>query len=239
MVNDPGADPRPGRAARRPDRRRSPRSARFEDLRENVRVDLEADARELSRPQGGHRHPRAARQPARSDRRGVRSRLLRDGVLGPGTLPPNEESSRLAVDPQGGRAAAAARLVPRERVVPERIVKPDGPVYQEFCAAFTSPRIGQILFGLIADQLDGTPTLIIRGRGHRPASRRGAEPASPTITTPYTRGEVLVEQGQTIGEEQLILLRLEHDAAVARARFRRPGPARCSGSSRWSPRSSS
>src|SRR5205823_11717498 len=34
-----------------------------------------------------------------------------------------------------------------------------------------------------------------------------------------TRGEVLVEQGQTIGEEQLILLRLEHDAAVASLGF--------------------
>ena len=30
---------------------------------------------------------------------------------------------------------------------------------------------------------------------------------------------MLVEQGQTIGEEQLILLRLEHDAAIAALGF--------------------
>ena len=145
---------------------------------------LEARARGLRRAQGGHRHPRAARQAARvrSPRRS--QPLLRDGVLGPGTLPPNEESSRHPVDPHS-RASRRhlARLVPRDRVVPERIVKPDGPVFQEFCAAFTSPRIGQILFGLIADQLDGTPTLTFEAEATAQL-REEARAASPTITTP-------------------------------------------------------
>ena len=35
----------------------------------------------------------------------------------------------------------------------------------------------------------------------------------------YKRGEVLVEAGQKIGDEQLILLRLEHEAAMGELRF--------------------
>src|SRR5262249_13425083 len=51
--------------------------------------------------------------------------LFRDGILGPGTMPPNEEASRLLSIRGAGQAITEARLVPRERVVPERIIKPD------------------------------------------------------------------------------------------------------------------
>ena len=50
---------------------------------------------------------------------------------------------------------------------------------------------------------------------------------------------MLVEQGQTIGEEQLILLRMEHEAAIACADLRRAGADGPWGSSPSSPRSSS
>src|SRR5262249_44644842 len=46
-------------------------------------------------------------------------------------------------------------------------------------------------------------------------TREDARRSVPDHFDKYTRGEVLVEQGDTIGEEQLILLRLEHDAAMA------------------------
>ena len=36
-------------------------SSRFEDLRRNLRDELEAETRELSRPEGRHRHARTAR----------------------------------------------------------------------------------------------------------------------------------------------------------------------------------
>src|SRR4029077_2882741 len=49
--------------------------------------------------------------------------------------------------------------------------------------------------------------------------REEARNSVPDHYDPYTRGEVLVEEGQLIGEEQLILLRLEHDAAVAELGF--------------------
>ena len=153
-------DPRPGRSARRSDRRPSPRRRRFEDLRETVRttwklkpeifLDIKAATDTPERRDNLHAQIAAAFRP-----------LLRDGVLGPGTLPPQRGIQPDAVDSQRGRAAGLKPgRSPRERVVPERIVKPDGPVYQEFCSAFTTPRIGQILFSLIADQLDSQPTLL-------------------------------------------------------------------------------
>lgn len=144
--------------------------------------------------------------------------LLRDGVLGPDTLPANEDASRLLSIRKVGDPVKAARLVPRDRVVPERIRKADGPVYQEFCSVFTPPRIGQILFGLIANQLDSTPTLKYEAEATA-RLREDARNQVPDHYDPYARGEVLVDQGQTIGEEQLILLRLEHEAALSELRF--------------------
>ncbi len=139
--------------------------------------------------------------------------LIRDGILGTGSLPPNEDASLNLSIRQPKEPRSLARLVPRDRVIPERMIKPDGPVYQEFCKAFTSPRIGQILFGLIANRLDGTPTLAYEAQTTA-ALREEARARVADHFDTFRRGDVLVEQGQTIGEEQLILLRLEHDAAV-------------------------
>jgi putative nucleotidyltransferase with HDIG domain len=144
--------------------------------------------------------------------------LLRDGVLGPSTLPPNEEAHRQLSVRQAGEPRSAARLVARVRVVPERIVKPDGPVYQEFCSTFSSPRVGQVLFGLIANQLDTVATLSFEAEATALFREEARNRVADHFDT-YTRGEVLVEEGQTIGEEQLILLRLEHNASMAELGF--------------------
>ena len=104
-------------------------------------------------------------------------------------------------------------------MVPERIVKPDGPVYQEFCSAFTSPRIGQILFGLIANQLDSTPTLKYEAEATAALREEARNQRPRPFRHLYAAARCWSKQGQTIGEEQLILLRLEHDAAVAELGF--------------------
>src|SRR4051794_31844561 len=52
--------------------------------------------------------------------------LVRDGVLGPDTLPRNEEASRNLSVRQAGQKPSDAHFVPRERVVPERIAQPTG-----------------------------------------------------------------------------------------------------------------
>ena len=60
LVNDPAPDPRAGRAARRPDRRGREIGSTGRPARKCA-IGLEADVRELSRPQGGHRYARAPR----------------------------------------------------------------------------------------------------------------------------------------------------------------------------------
>jgi putative nucleotidyltransferase with HDIG domain len=193
------------------------KSTRLEGLHENVRsvwkltpesyLDLKAATDTPERRDNLHAQIATAFAP-----------LLRDGVLGPDALPANEESSRLLSIRKAAEPVKAARLVQRDRVVPERIVKPEGIVYQEFCSAFTTPRIGQILFGLIANQLDSTATLKYQAEATAQL-REEARNQVPDHYDPYGRGEVLVDQGQTIGEEQFILLRLEHDEALAELGF--------------------
>src|SRR5262249_14668903 len=134
------------------------KSARFEDLRDTLRaawrlrpenfLDLKAATDTPERRDTLHAQIAAAFAP-----------IARNGVVGPGTLPPNEESSRTVSIRLKEEPRSQARPVPRDRVVPERMIRHDGPVYRESCAAFTSPRIGPILFSLIADRLDRTPTL--------------------------------------------------------------------------------
>ncbi|AMV36714.1 7TM receptor with intracellular HD hydrolase [Planctomyces sp. SH-PL62] len=144
--------------------------------------------------------------------------LLDAGVLGPGALPRNEESSRTLSVRDVGQAADEARIFPRERVVPERIVKPDGAVARDFIAAFTPSRVGETLFQLVADRLDGRPTLTF-DQEETARLRELARDAVGERYDPFREGQVLVEQGQAIGEEQLILLRMEHDTAIAELTF--------------------
>ncbi len=140
--------------------------------------------------------------------------LARDGILGAGSLPPSEESSRtLSVRPKG-EPPSQAREVPRDRVIPERMAKPEGVISQEFRGAFPSPEVGQTLFSRIADKFDGTSTLTYQAE-ETAAAREAARQAVPDHYDTYSHGDVLVEQGDTIGEEQLILLRLEHERALA------------------------
>jgi len=138
--------------------------------------------------------------------------LLENGVLGPEALPRNEESSSMLAIHNVGQPWSDSRLVPRERVVPERIVKPGGPAQHDFVSAFTMPRTGEVLFQLVADRIDSRPTLT-----HEPeVTARLRNEARARVNEhfdTFTKGDVLVEQGQAIGEEQLILLRMEHEAA--------------------------
>ena len=154
--------------------------------------------------------------------------IIRDGVLGYDTLPRHEESSRfLSVHaPAPNPNPTDAHVVQRERVVPERISKPEGPVARDFAAAFPGPGVGPLLFGLIADKLAGMPTLTYEDQ-RTSRLRDQARARVREIFETYRRGDLLVEQDQTVGVEQLILLRMEHDKANAlldvAARARRMG----------------
>jgi putative nucleotidyltransferase with HDIG domain len=193
------------------------KTTRFDELRENVRANWKLT------PEAYLDLKAATDTPERRDNLRVQiaaafAPLIRDGVLGPGTLPDNEDSSRQLAIRTADQPREQARLVARERVVPERILKPESPVNQEFCGAFTTPRIGQTLLQLIARHLDSAATL----KFEADATAQLREQAKASVADHfdiYSRGEVLVDEGQLIGEDQLILLRLEHEAALSELRF--------------------
>ncbi len=187
------------------------RSKRFEDVPETVRnswklkpesyLDIKAATDTPQRRDNLHAQLLKAFVP-----------LLADGVLGPEALPRNEDASPLLAIHTLGHSASTSRLVPRERVVPERIVKPGGLVYRDFVSVFTTPRLGETLFQLVADRIDGRPTLSYEPEVTARLRDEARSHVGEHFDT-YTKGDVLVEQGQAIGEEQLILLRMEHEAA--------------------------
>ncbi|MFO0892260.1 MAG: HDIG domain-containing protein [Isosphaeraceae bacterium] len=189
------------------------KAARLEDVPESVRATWKL------RPETFLDIKAATDTPERRDDLHVRIQkafapLLSTGVLGPEALPRTEEASAVLAVHNVNEPPEEARQVPRERVVPERIVKPGGPVYRDFVEAFTNPHLGEVLFQLVADKVDSRPTL-----SYEPeitaSLRQAARAAVGEKFDTFKRGEVLVEQGQAIGEEQLILLRMEHGQAAA------------------------
>jgi putative nucleotidyltransferase with HDIG domain len=145
--------------------------------------------------------------------------LIRDGVLGYDALPRSEESSRTLSVRTIDQDPREAHLVPRERVVPERVAKPNGSVYQAFLKAFTTPRVADTVFRLVAEKLAGSPSLTYE-ETYTNQLREEARNRVQEIYDTYHRGDPLVDQDQAITEDQLILLRMEHDTTNARMTFR-------------------
>jgi cyclic-di-AMP phosphodiesterase PgpH len=152
--------------------------------------------------------------------------LIRDGVLGPDVLPRHEEGSRELSIHLVGEPKEKAHIVPRDRVMRERLDKPENPVGKAFIAAFNPPSLGLGLFTLIADRLAGKPTLAFE-EPYTNKLREAARKAVADVNEVHSRGELLVEQGQEIDDEQLQLLREEHGVAnkamTVSARARRAG----------------
>ena len=138
--------------------------------------------------------------------------LIRDGVLGPDVLPRHEEGSRDLSIRLANQPREQAHIVPRDRVMRERLDKPENSVGKEFIAAFNPPSLGQGLFTLIADRLAGKPTLTFE-ESYTNKRREDARKAVADVNEVHLRGELLVEQGQEIGPEQLLLLQEEHEVA--------------------------
>jgi putative nucleotidyltransferase with HDIG domain len=158
----------------------------------------------------------ASDTPERSDdlRRRIKAAfdpLIHDGVLASEVLPRHEESRELLVH-LVGETREKSHPVTRERVSRERLDKPESHVGRDFIAAFTPPSLGQGLFTLIADRLAGKPTLAF-DEPYTNKLRETARRSVADVNEIHSRGELLVEQGQEIGEEQLLLLREEHDVA--------------------------
>ncbi len=144
--------------------------------------------------------------------------ILRDGILGPNSLPRQEEGSRTFLVRQVNQEPNEARPVSLDRVLRERIIREDGPVYGEFVSAFANPRLGQELFALVADKLGGTPTLSFDERTTN-EQREAARNRIADIYNEYKKGDVLVEQGKEITPEHMLLLKKEHATAEASLTF--------------------
>lgn len=140
--------------------------------------------------------------------------LVRDGVLGPNVLPRPEEASLLLAVRAPGQTPAASHRVARDRVLPERVARLDGPVAQDFIGSFPAPQLGKTLFRLVAEKLAGTPTLRYEELATTQA-RQEARNAVGDVYDTFRRGDVLVLQDQEITEEHLVLLRMEHGQANA------------------------
>ena len=140
--------------------------------------------------------------------------LIRDGILGADVFTKTEEPNRVLSVRAAGEPYAKAHQVPRERVIRERLDKVDGPVGRDFVAAFNPPSLGKDLFNLIADRLAGLPTLSYE-EGFTNQLREQARASVPDKYDTWRRNELLVPQGQEIGEDQLPLLKEEHAAALA------------------------
>lgn len=171
----------------------------FDDLREAC--DTEARRRDL------HRRIDLALAP-----------ILRDGLLGTSALPPQEDAVvevdvRSKAEPEKG-----FHRVPRDRVETLHIVKPDESTGKEFIAAFSSPELGKTIFGLAANRLAAIPTLSYLD-GPTTEAREIARAGVQDVFDMYRRGEVLVDQGEEINEEQLVLLKLEHETEVKRLKI--------------------
>jgi cyclic-di-AMP phosphodiesterase PgpH len=143
---------------------------------------------------------------------------IRDGVLGPDTLPRHEEASRTLAVHLAGRPSTETHPVARERITRERVARPDAPVGVEFLAVFQPVSLGQTLFALVADKLAGTPTLSYEEKLTNQA-REAARNQQQDVYETYSKGDVLVEQDQEISEEQLALLRLEHETGISALAF--------------------
>jgi putative nucleotidyltransferase with HDIG domain len=139
--------------------------------------------------------------------------LIRDGVLGPQALPISEESSSMLSIRSTEDPAGSYRSVARREVESLRIGKADEPVGKAFIASFASPETGRTLWSLIAEKLVGSPTLIYQDALTLKA-RQEAQRSVKDLFDVYRRGEVLVEQGEEISEEQLLLLWMEHETAL-------------------------
>ncbi|HEV3122446.1 MAG TPA: HDIG domain-containing protein [Isosphaeraceae bacterium] len=140
--------------------------------------------------------------------------IIRDGALGPDTLPPNEEASRTLAVHMVDQPTSQAHTVARERITPERLARPDAPLGVEFIALFQPAQLGQTLFSLIAEKLAGTPTLTYEEKLTTQV-RETIRNQLPPVYETYRKGDLLVAQGQEITSDQLALLRLEHETAVS------------------------
>lgn len=138
--------------------------------------------------------------------------LAANGVLGPDTLPKEEQSRPRVRVHQRGEPLDAWRVVERDLIMQERILKPDGAVARQFAGAFTNPQLGQRFFSLVVERLVSTPTLTFEEKLTK-QERDAASSSVQVAYRDYQRGDVLVNQGEVITNDHINVLKIEHETA--------------------------
>jgi cyclic-di-AMP phosphodiesterase PgpH len=127
------------------------------------------------------------------------------GVLDPAAVPPDPQRETVSVEIFGPLPNSATRFASLNDVLLPELASPKGPLAKRIEFAF--PKGGSSLFGLIVPRLK--PTLEYdpdRSRENREIRWNQVETVEDTIN----QGTLIVEQGQTINEDALRLLREEH-----------------------------
>jgi cyclic-di-AMP phosphodiesterase PgpH len=135
----------------------------------------------------------------------VFQRTIDLGILDPGALPPDPQRETVAVEIFGPTPNLPPRYAKIEEVLMPELAKPTGPLAKRLEEAF--PRGGSTLFGLIVPRLK--PTLdydVERSRQNHRIRWDQVEEVQDTIN----QGTLIVQQGQTINEDALRLLKEEH-----------------------------
>ncbi len=115
------------------------KAARFDDIRDTVRMTWKLRPEVFAEIKPAVATP-AAREALHAQLVAAFRPLARDGILGAGTLPAERGVEPHAVDPRRRASPGPSPGWSRERVIPERMAKPEGPVYQD--SAARSPRRG-------------------------------------------------------------------------------------------------
>ena len=175
----PGADPRPRRPARATSSTPSPRPRpstpcpRPSAPGSSPRPSSTTSARPATPP--------SATRTSAADRPGVRAPDPRRRAR-PRHPPPHEEGQPLPLGPPRRPARDEAHLVPRDRVMRERLDKPENPVGKRVHRRRSTPALGQGLFTLIADRWPARRRSSSTERHDQQAPRGGPQRPSPTST---------------------------------------------------------
>lgn len=140
--------------------------------------------------------------------------IIRNGLLSIAPLPRQYQNARTFSVIRDGQSPLESRAVPIDNLLHERLFRKESDFYRHFVSSFRPPELGQRLFDLILPKLAQIATLTY----DEPATNLARDEARsnvPEVFDQFKRGDLIVEQGQTIDNENLELLKLEHEAFVS------------------------
>lgn len=133
--------------------------------------------------------------------------LKEKGILEADEVPSNKHRTTPIIEIYPIGSETQPRLVRIEEVLLDELKRVEGPMGQALRKEFPNGEDASVLFNLLAPRLERTLFYdAVQSQKNEDAEREMAD----TIFRPYKRGDVVVDQGELIPEEQLRILREEH-----------------------------